>query len=73
MPIRGATVLPQAPAFNPKSKTDGSLCFNFGGMIYADGYEAYAISDKELANPKLIDGREIVLRKGLSARSSVSE
>ena len=63
VPIKGASVLPLAPAFNPVSNSRGRLCFDYAGAIQADGYELHSLTEQELRKSGRFSPETIVLER----------
>ena len=62
-PIEGAAVLPKAPAFNSVSSSSGRLCFDYSGLIEAEGYELHRLTEQELTEAKRFRPKIIVMNR----------
>ena len=62
-PISGAIVLPRAPFFYPRSSASGRLCFDYGRIIFAEGYEPHLIESEETSDLEQLDGKKIILSR----------
>ena len=71
-PIEGAAVLPKAPAFNPVSSSSGRLCFDYAGLIQAEGYELHRLTEQELTEARRFRPKVIVMNR-INALEKIGE